>query len=235
VQIQNYQNVGLMVYLIGFAYADRHIRQNLPRRLWSSVFIAFLALTMASPLVIDWIKASLRYAHVQDNSSAPSVNLPNLERYYVRTDGLRFDPAGPDGLQGALETFDAMRGPNAQQQIFQSEYIFTLQDGAAMLRRNGVTGKSVFTFDFVNPFPLMFDLPRLPGGWSWIDPGRNMNKATGRPPETILGRADLVMVPKFPVSLNSTAVLQDLYGATLMQNFHRIDQTAYWTLFARNP
>jgi hypothetical protein len=128
-----------------------------------------------------------------------------------------------------------IRGQALRQVLAQPEYLWTLQDGARLLREDPRLNGKVFTLDMANPFNALVDREAPRGVDSWYHAGRSFNERTYRAPEEALAEVDVVMVPKAPVHPPGHALLGELYGPYLAGNFRPVATSDYWVAYRRQP
>ena len=95
------------------------------------------------------------------------------------------------------------------------EYMRTVVEGAQLLQTVEHTGRTVVTFDMVNPFPYVLGMRPGNGYPQFCSTGPTASQALSPTPEAMLGSADLVMVPALPDKADQLANMQRLYGAYL--------------------
>jgi hypothetical protein len=117
------------------------------------------------------------------------------------------------------------------------EYMRTIVEGAQLLQTVGHAGRTVLTFDMVNPFPYVLGMPPGEHGYPqlWLYGPYSTNEALLPRPEALLGGADLVMVPALPYAADQLANMQRLYGTYLWQHFDQAGISPHWQLWARRP
>jgi hypothetical protein len=116
------------------------------------------------------------------------------------------------------------------------EYMRTVVEGAQLLQTVEHTGRTVLTFDMVNPFPYVLGM-RPGNGYPqfWLYGPYSTSQALLPTPEAMLGGADLVMVPALPDKADQLANMQRLYGTYLRQHFDPAGASPHWQLWARRP
>ena len=102
----------------------------------------------------------------------------------------------------------------------------------ALVRRHAQTGR-IMTFDAVNPFNAI--MGRLPPRGPQVHLGefRTIGRKHHPSGNTILGEADIVMVPAFPRNPGSRKILLELYSDYLLTHYDLIDQDGFWQLWKR--
>ena len=105
-----------------------------------------------------------------------------------------------------------------------------LAAGLRLLEQNGI-GDGVFGLDYYNYFPVLLDVPPLPGRLAVLMPERTMNRDRAPRPATLLRHAPYVMVPK--ASNSERRALLALYGKHLRASYRRLDSNDHWQLWER--
>jgi len=111
-------------------------------------------------------------------------------------------------------------------------YVAYINDGVDLVRKNSAPSESVMTFDVFDP--LSFALLRKPaeGGTISMGFGNTFVDNIKPSPERFFGKADIVMVPKYPAAPESTVLaLERNYGAYLRQQFDLCAQSGRWWLY----
>jgi hypothetical protein len=133
-----------------------------------------------------------------------------------------------------LQSYRMTRSPG--ESLTAEEYMRTLVEGAALLQAFGAAGRTVFTFDMVNPFPYLMGLPPIERGYPqfWLYGAYSVNKALSPSPDVMLGTVDIVMVPQLPCASAQRENMMMLYGDYLRQHFAPVRTSAHWQLWSRN-
>ncbi len=154
-------------------------------------------------------------------------------------------------VSGSPEVLEAVTGPNLTPStafsllrdrtmigtpnlLGTAEYLFTLNEGVKALSTINSRGKSIFAFDIVNPFPFVLGAPPTAGDLFCYHLDRQYSKSYYLPPEVVLGKISIAMVPKFPMEYKDRDALLDLYGHYLHSHFKVASDTPYWTVWARS-
>ncbi|MCU1337570.1 MAG: hypothetical protein JWO19_3151 [Bryobacterales bacterium] len=109
-----------------------------------------------------------------------------------------------------------------------------VNDGLALLRENTSPWDSVVSLDYANPFSFALKRPPNEGGAVWLafgDPTFRYNPE----PSMILGRAAVVMIPKWPTAIRSDfeGGLR-VYGTYVKEHFNKAAESKLWILEKRN-
>jgi len=146
----------------------------------------------------------------------------------------------PDALPKAFRagwtptaTFNILRQIRTRQPIGQSEYLWTIADGAQALRARPDLGGPVFTFDLANPFNAVLGRPPPEGDASWNHYDRTFNEHIFLPPEVALRTVKVIMEPKDPVEIYSAVYLKKNYQQYLDRHFRPALETTYWRIYRR--
>jgi len=110
-----------------------------------------------------------------------------------------------------------------------------VNDGLALLRENTAPEDSVVSLDYVNPFSFALKRPPNPGGSTWLAYDDNYTDRVRPDPSRLLGKAAVVMVPKWPTSeaYRFQGTLRT-YGPYLKQHFKPVAESTLWILEKRN-
>lgn len=137
--------------------------------------------------------------------------------------------------QSGLAAINAARHATTLQPLGQAEYLQTIHDGANLLRREPRLSGKVFVFDMANPFPALLGRPAPRGVDAWNHVGRTITRDLHRPPDLMLADVDVVMVPKAPMELGTTELLQRVYGPYVQNHYHLAGVSDYWRAYVRTP
>jgi hypothetical protein len=110
-----------------------------------------------------------------------------------------------------------------------------LNDGVELLSSHSQPGESVVSLGFYNPFSYL--LRRKPAqGSSFLLVGNSISQAHMPDPGRVFDHADLIMLPDYQGTHRASDLyLQDYYRAYLLQHFHFVAKSQYWSLYRRNP
>jgi hypothetical protein len=141
---------------------------------------------------------------------------------------------GSPSSAALLQSYRMTRSPG--ESLTAEEYMRTLVEGAALLQAFGAAGRTVFTFDMVDPFPYLMGLPPIERGYPqfWLYGAYSVNKALSPSPDVMLGTVDIVMVPQLPCASAQRENMMMLYGDYLRQHFAPVRTSAHWQLWARS-
>ena len=178
-------------------------------------------------------------------SLGTSGGFPNFASGLSRMSGVWFGGAGvtvnafEDGRPQWRDTLDAVlwgrRNNHSYTHLSSAEVLAILRSGAHLLRQTmGADRGPVMTFDFGNPFPALLDAPAPKGVLFSMLVGRQADHRTVKDPTLTLGDADWLMIPKFPVLWESTAVLLDAQGDRLSTEWMPVAENEHWRLLRRN-
>lgn len=132
-----------------------------------------------------------------------------------------------------LDMIRLMRKQPLRQVLAQPEYLWTLEDGARLLREDPRLAGKVFTLDMANPLNVMAGRGAARGVDSWYHVGRTFNAETHRAPRQVFADVDVVMVPKAPVDPDSHALLARLYGGYIGRHYDLVTASDYWQAYRR--
>ena len=90
------------------------------------------------------------------------------------------------------------------------------------------------SFDFSNPFSFGLQRPPQMEALPVMQAGVTFSGKSYPRPARLIGDVRLVMWPKWFSDDSLPKLLRQLYGPTLTEQFHRVAETNYWTLYRRN-
>lgn len=134
---------------------------------------------------------------------------------------------------GSVDLLNRIRHTKLRQPLSQPEYLWSVQDGVALLRDHPLLGGSVFVFDLANPFNALLGRPAPRGVDAWNHAGRTFSPAVHHPASELFADVDVVMVPVAPFDLGTTRLLQRIYGPELRGRYRRVAVSNYWHAYAR--
>lgn len=193
-------------------------------------------------LALRYFRHELRHAPPSPASLAELDGVVTHEGTLVPTDGRPAMPVAPNALADAIRTgvgdtrtLLLLRQIPSRQPLSQTEYLQTLQDGAAALRADPSLAGPVYTFDLQNPFNAMLDRAPPRGDNSWNHFGRTFDQHRRLPPEEALRTVQVVMDPKDPMEVYSAHFQKTNYADYLARHFRLAKETTYWRIYARTP
>lgn len=111
-----------------------------------------------------------------------------------------------------------------------SEYLKTLEAGAALFS-DGQRGRvRILVLDQVNPFPFMLGYPPPRGGNLWLWPEDPVPA-----PERVFGEVDVVLIPKYSTDAASTVWALSTYRQYLAERYPVREETPAWSVLSRAP
>ena len=178
-------------------------------------------------------------------SLGTSGGFQNFVSGLPRMSGVWFGGAGAtvnafvDGRPQWRDTLDAAlwarRNNHAYAHLSSAELLATMRSGVHLLKQTtGADQGRVMTFDFGNPFPALLDAPAPKGVLFSMLVGRQADQRTVKDPTLTLGDADWLMIPKFPVLRESTALLLDAQGDRLSAEWMPVAENEHWRLLRRH-
>jgi hypothetical protein len=241
--IQNHQGVGMMTLVpAGIVAAVALSRPGKggakdPLALTAILLIATLALppaVLAGESILTHALMGLRggdpreYVAEIDGFMAQEVSRPAAGE-------AGFDEVRQAYRAGAadLAMLKLMRRQALRQVLAQPEYLWTLEDGARLLREDPRLAGKVFTLDMANPLNALTGRSAPRGIDSWYHAGRTFSAETHRGPEQIFADVDVLMLPKAPVDPDSHALLARLYGGYIARHYDLVATTDYWYAYTR--
>jgi hypothetical protein len=132
-----------------------------------------------------------------------------------------------------ITTLNLLRHVRTWQPLSQSEYLRTLKDGAALIRRDPRLTGPVFSLDISTPFNAMLHRTPPRGGNSWNHYLRTFDEHVYLSPEVALADVQVVLEPKNPIELYSAQYLKAIYGPYVRRHFQLVAQSDYWRAYRR--
>lgn len=131
------------------------------------------------------------------------------------------------------ETMNILRHVRTRQPVGQAEYLWTVKEGATLLRDDPRLTGPVFTYDMSNPFNALLGRRPPRGDASWWGYGRNFNSDIFMAPEIALADVQVIMDPKDPAELLTARGLRKNYSNYVDKNFVLAQNSAYWLVYRR--
>jgi hypothetical protein len=235
---QNFQGPGIPTLIPAAILAVTSLEAKLKRGEGGSLRLA--ATLLLATLVVPPSFAAARSALVHMAQSGGSGLGASRE---VEVDGLLATDAVSGGVDpesvekarifyrsgsGDLDTVQILR-----QRLWQVEYLATLKDAEALLRRDPALSGKVFVLDFVNPLNAFLGRSAPRGVDSWYHRGRTFEDGVFRGPTPTFADVDVLMVPKAPIDPEAHFLLKQLYGAYIAQHYRAVARTDYWIAYVR--
>lgn len=207
--------------------------------------LALLLAFVIQPITYRAIALGLQvWGTTKHDAQALPVPLPRLAGFVVKDSfGLRFRASDPMILERLQEgpltparAFVLLRdrqGLDAQEMLSNAEYLLTIAKGIEALQQVQGTGREIFTFDTVNPFPFLLDSPPVSGDLFNYDIDRQFSLSNYVKAEHFLPSVDIAMVPTFPMTYQNRDALLRIYGDDLRTHYSITLVTPYWTVWKR--
>lgn len=169
---------------------------------------------------------------------------PNCGTKLPRMEGVWFGGLGGTNAFAAgliadtVSSRDALswsrRNPiHSHMDLSNAEYLHTLRTGLTLLKTADCDRNIVATMDFVNAFPVLLDTPSPKGMMLHLHAGRFVNRHLTGNREFVFGDARCLMIPRFPVSVESTALVLDVQTAYLKAAWEQVAENDHWRLLRR--
>lgn len=109
-----------------------------------------------------------------------------------------------------------------------------LNDGLALLRAQSKPDESIISLGFYNPFSYL--LHRKPAaGSSFLLVGNSISKAHMPGSNQVFDHADLMILPEYEgTHQSSDQYIQSYYRPYLLEHFHFVARSQFWSLYRRN-
>jgi hypothetical protein len=114
-------------------------------------------------------------------------------------------------------------------------YTAYVNQGLALVRDHALAGETVMSLDFTNPFSYGLGMKPAPGGTTVIQYKTTFDDRHRQSPQSLFGRADLVMTPN-PGCFSDPTLdysIPRLYGPYLESHFNLVAKSQYWSLYRR--
>ncbi|KMY66552.1 hypothetical protein AAU61_15535 [Desulfocarbo indianensis] len=200
----------------GFAYAG---------------LVALSVLLLAQPFLDRAYGLVIMNARSRPMAQSRPMALDKLPNAYVYKDSDYISGIDRDSY-GLAELF-TIRERQRRGWLAELEYVETIEDGVALLKKNSRPGDSVAIMDMVNPFNFLLDLHPPRGAYSFFHLNRTFNLAKARPKPAALAEASLVMIPNYPIELAERNALLQIFAPVLRRDFAEAARDRYWTLLRR--
>ena len=243
---QNFQEPGIMTMvpaaIVAALHLSRTARSGPGGNHRYSLAALLLIATMALPPAVLAAESVLMHSWMSIRGGDPAEYLAEIDGFMAQE--VSKPPQGADFAEGRdayraggadIAALKLIRVQALRQVLAQPEYLWTLDDGARLLREDPRLSGKVFTLDMANPFNALVGREGPRGVDSWYHAGRSFNETTYRSPEEALAEVNVVMVPKAPVQPVSHALLAELYGPYLARNFQPVATSDYWVAYRRQP
>ena len=114
-----------------------------------------------------------------------------------------------------------------------AEYLHTLKTGLTLLDDAGHGNEAVAIADYVNAFPVLLDAPSPKGAMLHLHVGRFINRRAAANQVFVFGDANWLMIPKFPVAQETTALVLEVQAAHLKAAWQQSAENEHWRLLRR--
>ena len=114
-----------------------------------------------------------------------------------------------------------------------AEYLHTLRTGLTLLDAAGHGNDAVATADYVNVFPVLLDAPSPKGTMLVLHVGRFINRHSAANQVFVFGDANWLMIPKFPIAHETTALILEVQAAHLKAAWQQAEENEHWRLLRR--
>ena len=122
---------------------------------------------------------------------------------------------------------------NSHMDLSNAEYMQTLKTGLALLHAAGHEDDTVAVADYVNPFSVLLDAASPKGVMLHLHLGRFIDRHLAKSKEFMFGDANSLMIPKFPVKVDTTALVVEAQAAHLVNAWEEVATNEHWRLLRR--
>jgi hypothetical protein len=151
----------------------------------------------------------------------------------VKAAGVRIPAYGIDNLRlyDSTSFYDKVRAGDGDG----TYYANCLSDGLGLLRNQSSSNESVLVLGFINPFSYLLQRKPAEGGSSFLMLPTSLTETHMPAMDRVFGNADLMMLPDYEGTHRaSDQFIEAYYRSYLLQNFHFIAKSQYWSLYRRN-
>ena len=150
-----------------------------------------------------------------------------------RASGIRIDAPGMDNMRfyDSTSFYDKVNAGDGDGTF----YANCLTDGLALLKSQSKSDESILALGFHNPFSYLLRRKPAEGGSSYLFMGNSISETAMPPAAWVFGNADLIILPDYEGTHRaSDQFIQNYYRPYLLQDFHFIAKSHYWSLYRRN-
>ena len=214
------------------AMAARCPRGSNHRRLIMACMWIFLLPSFARQLLATAVFLTVAHGYCPGCASG----LPRMEGAWFG--GLGGPNAFEAGVPQLADPGDALlwsrrHTNNSHMDVSNAEYLQTLRTGLALLHAAGHADDTVAVADHVNAFSVLLDVPSPKGVMLHLHVGRFIDRHLAKNKEFVFGDATWLMIPKFPVLMDSTAVVMEAQAAHLRKDWEEAAANDHWRLLRR--
>ena len=190
--------------------------------------MGLLLLFVSGPMIAHTLIMPYQYVKTMHASSAA---IPGQSGFVVR-------PIQRQDLHNVLGHDDAAHALFAQfrpkKSLTAEQYMSLIVEGTKLLQRVPHDDHAVVTFAHTNPFSFALNLRPTKYGFPLFWAGASFTLDSHPSPERFFSDTDYVMVPEVPYDQEQREMLIAVYGTYLEHNFHEIQRSLHWRLWARN-
>jgi hypothetical protein len=194
-----------------------HLRTH--EKLVTVILVALSLGSIASTLAPDVASAFnlIRYQSPIEQARAARIAAPGVERlaFYDST----------EFYEGATKTGDGAG----------TYYVSCINDGLGLLHSQSRPEETILVLGFHNPFSYLLRRKPAKGGSAYLYMNNSMTESHMPSIENVFGDADLMVLPDYEGTHRaSDQFIQNYYHRYLLQNFHFVAKSQYWSLYRRN-
>ncbi len=164
---------------------------------------------------------------------ASTFSLVSYQSPDVKAAGVRIPAYGMENvrLYDSTSFYDKVRAGDGDG----TYYANCLNDGLSLLRNQSSPNESILVLGFINPFSYLLQRKPAEGGSSFLMLPTSLTETHMPPVDRVFGNADLMMLPDYEGTHRaSDQFIQAYYRGYLLQNFHFVAKSQYWSLYRRN-
>ena len=120
-----------------------------------------------------------------------------------------------------------------EQEKYTNSFAGRINKGLTLLRKHDLADKKIVVMDYANPFPFFLGSPYPAGQPIWMHAEATFSYQNHLPPETVFRDAEVILIPKQPLSQYCEGVLLNLYGGYLGSRYVEVAQDDGWAVYRR--
>jgi hypothetical protein len=162
-----------------------------------------------------------------------AVNLLAYQSTARKSAALRVDAPGMENVRFYDSTafYDKVKAGDGDG----TYYVDCLNDGLALLKGQSKEDESVLVLGFTNPFSYLLRRKPAEGGSSFLFIPTSITENHMPSVDRVFGNADLMMLPEYEgTHQKGDQFIQNYYRSYLLENFHFVAKSRYWSLYRRN-
>jgi len=164
---------------------------------------------------------------------ASTLNLLRYESSEAKATGIRIAAPGMENVRfyDSTSFYDKVQAGDGDG----AYYAACVNDGMALLENQSKPNETMLVLGFINPFSYLLRRKPAEGGSSFLLIPTSMTATHMPSVDRIFGEADLMMLPDYKgTHQDGDLFIQNYYRSYLLENFHFVAKSQYWSLYRRN-